>query len=301
MDERIVLSIIIVNFNTYRYLENCLNSINKSGPIINNIEIIVVDNASKDNSVKFIKRHFPHIQLIKNNKNIGFAKANNQGISRSRGKYILLLNPDTVVNKNTLPETLSFIEKHVNMGVATCKVVLPNGQLDDACHRGFPTPWNAFCQFSGLASLFPHSLFLNGYHLGYRQMERIHEIDSCTGAFMLVKKNVGKKIGWFDEDYFWYGEDIDFCYRIKRERYKIIYYPFVSVLHYKGIASGIKKHSSNLSTASENTRKIATQSRFEVMRIFYRKHYLNKYPSWLKNLIFLGIKFKENINLFKYK
>lgn len=301
MDSRIVLSIIIVNFNTYRYLENCLDSINKANSIIKNIEIIVVDNASKDNSIELIKKKFPHIKLIINRNNTGFARANNQAIAKSLGKYILLLNPDTMVNKNTLTEMLAFMRQHIDVGVATCKVVLPNGQLDDACHRGFPTPWNAFCQFSGLASIFPYSLFFNGYHLGYKDIHKIHEIDSCAGAFMLIKKSVGQKIGWFDEDYFWYGEDLDFCFRLKQHGFKIVYFPYVSILHYKGVASGIKKHSLKYSSADDKIKRIATQARFEVMRIFYAKHYSNKYPSWLKKLIFMGIKLKENINLFKYK
>lgn len=294
MSKKVRLSIVIVNFNTYKFLCQCLDSIYS---IKEDFEIIVVDNASSDDSVSLIRQHYPKVLVISNNKNIGFATANNQGVKKAKGDYILLLNPDTLIPKNTLSRMLKFMEENPMVGMTTCKVILPTDILDDACHRGFPTPWNAFCQFSGLSYLFPKSLLFNGYHLGYRNMDRVHEIDSCAGAFMLIRREAGEKIGWFDEDFFWYGEDLDFCFRVKKSGWKVMYIPDVKIIHYKGVASGIKKHSRGISSASKKTRLIATQARFEVMRVFYNKHYREKYPGWLTSLVLSGIKLKEWLGL----
>jgi len=299
MQKEIKLSIIIVNFNTYQYLSRCIDSIFKEGFSHSSLEIIIVDNASTDNSVNLLQRHYPQVIVVSNNKNIGFAAANNQGINRAKGKFILLLNPDTLVAKSVLIKMLHFIDQHPDVGIASCKVVLPTGNLDDACHRGFPTPWNAFCQFSGLSGLFPESQFFNGYHLGYKDMKKVHEIDSCAGAFMLVRKDAGDQVHWFDTDYFWYGEDIDFCFRVKKRGWKIMFVPNYQIIHYKGIASGIKKHSKKDSTATIKTKLQATKARFEVMKIFYNKHYRKIYPSWLNCLVYTGIKIKAYLTEFK--
>ncbi|MBI5452922.1 glycosyltransferase family 2 protein [Candidatus Gottesmanbacteria bacterium] len=298
MHHKIKLSIIIVNFNTYEFLKNCIESIYKN---VGNLsfEIIVVDNASTEELR--IKNHELRIKLIKNKKNVGFAVANNQGIKQAKGEYILLLNPDTIVEKNTLGVVLDYMDKNPSAGVATCKVSLPSGELDDACHRGFPTPWNAICQFSGLARLFSKSQLFDGYHMGFANMDKVHEIDSCAGAFMLVRRKTGDKVGWLDEDYFWYGEDIDFCFRVKRLGWKVVFLPMVKIVHYKGVAGGIKSHSLHLSTADKETQVLATRSRFAVMRIFYKKHYQGVYPNWLTWLVMSGIKLKEYLNLLRLR
>lgn len=295
------LSIIIVNFNTYKFIKNCLDLLYKSDLKDADYEIIVVDNASSDNSVSLLHKNYPQVRLIANKKNKGFASANNQGIKKAKGKFILLLNPDTLVEKKTISEILKFMEEREDIGVSTCKVVLTSGEIDDACHRGFPTPGNALCLFLGLSSLFPKSKFFNGYHLGYQDMDKIHEIDSCAGAFMMVRKRAGDRLGWFDEDYFWYGEDLDFCFRAKKEGWKIMYIPYVKVIHYKGVSSGIKKHSEDISSADKEIQMMATKARFSVMRIFYKKHYQNKYPSWLTWLVLGGIKIKEKLTMLRYK
>lgn len=295
------LSIIVVNFNTYSYLARCLDSIYSAGLKSNSVEIIVVDNASGDDSASKIRKNYPHVRLIVNKKNIGFARANNQAIKKAKGKFILFLNPDTVVSRGAIHTVLSFMQDHKEVGVATCKVELPSGEIDDACHRGFPTPWNALCQFTGVASLFPQSTVFNGYHLGYKNINKIHEIDSCAGAFMMVRKIAGDDTGWFDKNYFWYGEDLDFCYRIKKAGWKIFYIPKVKIIHHKGVASGIKRHSQKISSADRKTQIFATKARFEVMEIFYKKHYQQKYPNWLTMLVLLGIKIKKYFTLLKYR
>ncbi|EKD68259.1 MAG: Glycosyl transferase family 2 [uncultured bacterium] len=278
------LSIIIVNYNTEQFLEKCLDSL---GKIPNDWEVIVVDNGSR-NRFK-IKDLGYKIKTIYSKTNMGFAKANNRGIRESSGKFILLLNPDTIVSQDAINRVVDYLESHTDVGVATCRAELLSGAIDDASHRGFPTPWNALCHFTGLGTLFPKSVLLNGYHLGYQRMDRIHEIDACAGAFMMVRREAGDKVGWLDEDYFWYGEDLDFCYRIKQHGFKIMYIPNVSITHYKGVASGIKKHSQYISTADSQITKRAQQARFDVMRIFYEKHYKNKYPRFVTFLVNMGI------------
>lgn len=292
------LSIIIVNYNSSKLLRACLRSL-FSGYLKQirqrQFEIIVVDNASTENNLTNFKKDFPQVTFLFNRKNEGFAKANNWGVGVSRGEFVLFLNPDTIVPPSTLGTMLQFMQSFPRVGIATCKVVLPNGQLDDACHRAFPTPWRALTHFLGLGQLFPHSTFFNGYHLGYQSLEKIHEIDACVGAFLLIRQAVGAAVGWFDEDYFWYGEDIDLCYRVKQLNWQVMFVPEATITHYKGTSSGLKKHSQHLSQADLSTRRRATKARFAVMRIFYQKHYQNHYPRWLTGLVLMGIGLKQRL------
>jgi GT2 family glycosyltransferase len=234
--------------------------------------------------------------LIANKENLGFSKANNLGIKKAGGRYVLFLNADTVVYPNTLEYMLEFMDAHDKAGAATCKLVLPNGKIDDASHRGFPTPWNSFSHFSALAKIFPKSRIFGGYNLGYLDFSKTHEIDALAGAFMLVRRQAGEKVGWWDEDYFFYGEDLDFCYLLKEKGWKVYYVPEVSILHYKGVSGGIKKHSKHLATADSKTRKNATYQRFRAMKLFYKKHYEKKYPWLVTRLVYTGIWVKQLIS-----
>lgn len=290
------LSIIIVGYNTRDFLQTCINSLLNCISKKINYEIIIVDNASSDKSTEMLKKKFPQIKLIVNEKNVGFSKANNQGVKISEeSRYVLFLNPDTIMQDQTIEEMVSFMDSHSNVGAATCKLVMPNGKIDDASHRGFPTPWNSFCHFAGLSRIFPKSRIFAGYNLGWANMNKIHEIDALAGAFMLVRREAGKQAGWWDEDYFFYGEDIDFCFMLKQKGWKIYYVPSVFITHYKGVSGGIKNVSKEITTASEETKKKATHWRFEAMRIFYRKHYQQKYP-WIINLLTnIGISIKESL------
>lgn len=282
------LSIIIVSYNTKDILRACLESVFASIDI-KKTEVIVVDNASSDTSSEMVKEEFPKTILIQNKTNAGFSKANNIGVKKANGRYILFLNSDTVVNASVFGEMLRFMDNHKDAGAATCKVVLASGNLDDACHRGFPTPWNAFCHFSGLAAILPHTKLFSGYSMGWEDLEKQHEIDALAGAFMWVRKEAGDDVSWWDEDFFWYGDDIDFCYRLKQKGWKVSFVPNVSILHYKGVSGGIKKHSETISTATKETKKIAIDARFSAMEIFYTKHYQEKYPKWLTWLVLRGI------------
>ncbi len=286
------LSIIIVSFNTRDILRECLDSVYKNLPQKYSIEIIVVDNASSDASEDMVKKDFSKVILIENKENVGFSKANNIGVKESKGKYILFLNSDTVMFKGTLETMITFMNSNLDAGAATCKIVLPNEKLDDASHRGFPTPWNAFCHFSGLSKLFPHKKLFSGYSLGWMDLEVVHEIDACAGAFLMVRREVGEAINWWDEDFFWYGDDLDFCYRLKEKGWKIYFVPTASILHYKGVSGGIKDISQHVTKADAKTKTLATKARFAAMKIFYKKHYLNKYPKFLTWLVMSVITLK---------
>ncbi len=286
------LSIIIVNYNAREFLKKCIVSIVKNVKKVS-YEIIIVDNNSSDNSAEMIRKEFSEIKLIVNKNNVGFSKANNQGIKiMQNNRYVLFLNPDTIMQKNTVEEMVKFMDAHADAGASTCKLVMLNGKVDDACHRGFPTPWNAFCHFLGLPRIFPKSRIFAGYNLGWMDLSKVHEIDALAGAFMLVRRIAGEKADWWDEDYFFYGEDLDFCYQLKSKGWKIYYVPTVSVFHYKGVSGGIKNISKDIATASERTKRNATKARFAAMRIFYKKHYENRYPKIITWLVMLGISLK---------
>lgn len=286
------LSIIIVSYNTRDILKECLESVYKNLPQKINAEVIVVDNASTDGSLEMLKKDFPKVHLIENKENFGFSKANNIGVRGSKGRYILFLNSDTVVFKGTIETIVKFLDSNQKAGAATCKVVLPNEKLDDASHRGFPTPWNAFCHFSGLSRIFPKERIFAGYSLGFLDLETVHKIDACAGAFMMVRREAGEQIGWWDEDFFWYGDDLDFCYRLKEKDWIVYFVPTASILHYKGVSGGIKDVSKNLTKADAKTKSLATYARFEAMKIFYTKHYKYKYPAFITWLVMLGITLK---------
>lgn len=295
--EKIKLSIIIVSFNTEEVLQSCLDAIKNSTGFGPSWEIVVIDNASTDNTIKMLRDNFPGIQLISLKENVGFAAANNRGVSQTSSDYTLFLNPDAVVEKDSIKTILEYMEFHQDVGIATSKLVLPDGSLDDACHRGFPTPWNSFCYFSGLSKIFPNLKLFTGYTLGYLPKDTAHEVDSVSGAFMMVRRKAGEQIGWWDEDYFWYGDDLDFCYRAKHKSWKIMYIPQVEIFHYKGVSSGIKNHSNHLSSADLSTKIKATNARFDVMKIFYRKHYERRYSWLVKKLVLLGVELKRKIAL----
>lgn len=295
------LSVVILNYNTKTLLKKSLETLFNSLREVYGVRVIVVDNASTDDSVNWLKENYPQVEVIKNSKNLGFAAGNNVALKKCQSAFILLLNPDTELSVETVKIMLDYMKKNPEVGVSTCRINLKNGLLDDACHRGFPTPWNAFCHFSGLGRIFPQSKLFNGYHLGYQNLNKIHEIDACCGAFMFVRKEVGRKLNWFDEDYYWYGEDLDFCYRIKQTGAKIIYNPQTSILHWKGAASGMKKASEKITTADDATKKRAVLASIEAMKIFYQKHYVKKYPKFLNRLVMIGINFLEQRRLSKLK
>ena len=283
------LSIIIVNYKTLELTFNCIDSIIKSNLKDIDYEVILIDNASNDGSIEEIEAQFPHLKIIKNVDNLGFSKANNQGIRASSGQTILLLNSDTIVDFDTLKESLAFLQKHKNIGALGCKVLLPSGKLDPACKRSFPTPLNGIYHQLRLDDAYPDSQRFGAYNLTYVDENKTCPVDCIMGAFMMVPKPVIDRVGLLDEDFFMYGEDIDWCYRIKEAGYQIMYYPQVRIFHHKK-ASGIGKR---------NPKVIAAF--YDSMGIFYQKHYQNKYNGLTKWLVIRGTGILKRWALFKNK
>jgi GT2 family glycosyltransferase len=197
-------------------------------------EIFVVDNASVDGSVKMVKEKFPEVKCIANQDNAGFAKANNQAIRLSTGDYILLLNPDTIIETDTFVKIIAFMDSHADAGGLGVKMVDGSGKFLPESKRGLPTPAVAFYKVFGLSRLFPKSKIFNKYHLGYLDKEKTHQVEILAGAFMLMRKSVLDKVGLLDESFFMYGEDIDLSYRIIKAGYHNYYYPDARIIHYKG-------------------------------------------------------------------
>jgi len=305
------LSIVILNYNTGNFLEKCIRSVEKSyqqdskksGYHIDSV--VVADNGSSDGSTMFIKKKSGQLKIIllENKANLGFSAGNNKGVSlalKTNPDYVLFLNPDTKVYPGVLDHCVDFLETNPKAGVVTPKLIMANGQMDEACHRGFPTPWRSLCYFSGLGKKFSRSKLFSGYTLGYLlDQKSAHQIDSCTGAFLLIRTKIGKKLNWWDEDFFWYGEDLDFCYRVKQDCWQVFFLPQLEMIHYRGISSGIKKHSQASSKAKKETKLKAAMASVGAMRIFYQKHFREKYPLPIRLLVDLGINLLEKYRLFK--
>ena len=236
------LSVVIVNYNVEYFLEQCLNSVLKARQK-NNIEIFVVDNNSSDGSVEMVKQKFPNVILMANKDNRGFSSANNQAIKIAKGRNILLLNPDTVVEESTFNKVVGFMNSHDDCGGLGVRMVDGKGDFLPESKRGLPTPLVAFYKIFGLSSIFPKSKKFGAYHLGYLDEFEINQIDVLSGAFLCVSKSALEKVGLLDETFFMYGEDIDFSYRITQEGFKNYYFPETTIIHYKGEST--KKSSIN--------------------------------------------------------
>jgi GT2 family glycosyltransferase len=236
------LSVVIVNYNVEHFLEQCLHSVFKALKHTT-AEVFVVDNNSVDGSVAMVREKFPQAILIENKKNTGFSYANNQAIKAAKGEYVLLLNPDTVVEEDTFEKVIAFMDKHPEAGGLGVKMIDGKGVFLPESKRGLPTPSVAFYKIFGLSKLFPKSKTFGKYHLGYLDKDKTHEVEILSGAFMLLRKNVLDKVGLLDETFFMYGEDIDLSYRIILGGYKNYYFPETRIIHYKGEST--KKSSVN--------------------------------------------------------
>ena len=250
------LSVVIVNYNVKFFLEQCLNSVFEAAKGMD-AEVWVVDNNSVDGSVAMLKDKFPQVRLIANTENLGFAKANNQALRQVTGDYVLLLNPDTLVESDTFAKCLAFMDEHPDCGGLGVKMINGEGEYLRESKRGFPTPKVAFYKISGLIKLFPHSPRFAHYYLGHLSPDEIAEIEILSGAFLMTRKSVLDKIGLLDETFFMYGEDIDFSYRILQGGYKNYYLPATRIIHYKGEST--KKGSLNYVYTFYNAMAIFTQ------------------------------------------
>jgi len=256
------LSIVIVNYNAKKYLEQCLGSIYKSSPQIN-FELILIDNGSIDNSTFMVKEKFPMVKLIENRKNEGFVKAVNKGIKLCKAKYVLSLNNDTFIYQNSLGELLKFMNSHPEVGICGPKVLNSNGTIQHQCKRGFPTISSAFYYFLGLHKYFPKSKTFGHYLMTYLNPEEISEVDSVSGACLMVKREIIEQVGLLDEDYIMYGDDLDLCYRIKKIGLKVYYVPTAQIIHYGGVSSQKLPYKGVIWF-------------YRAMYIFYKKHYAKK-------------------------
>ncbi|GIP21684.1 glycosyltransferase family 2 protein [Paenibacillus sp. J22TS3] len=272
------LSIIIVNYNTCQLTLDCLQSVFDS-QVNFDFEIIVVDNNSIDNTVISIRENYPLVKIIANTENTGFAKANNQAMEAAQGRYFLLLNSDTVVQPETLQTMFEFMESNTDVGAAGCKVVLPDGSLDKACRRGFPTPSASFYYAFGFSKLFPNNPKFNQYQLGYMDSNQSYPIDCLVGAFMWVRRAAWDEVGGLDETFFMYGEDVDWCYRIKQAGWRVYYNSDTYIVHYKG------------GSARRRPLKIVYEFH-RAMWLFHRKHYRSQYNFLVNAAVYLGIAVK---------
>ncbi len=272
------LSVVIVNYNVRYFLEQCLHSVIKAGNGIAS-EVFVVDNNSVDGSQEMVRQKFPEVKLIDNRENVGFSKANNQAIRQARGEYILLLNPDTIVEDDTFRKVTAFMDEHPEAGGLGVKMVDGKGKFLPESKRGLPTPAVSFYKIFGLARIFPKSKTFGRYHLGYLDRDKVHDVEILSGAFMLLRKNVLDEIGLLDETFFMYGEDIDLSYRIIKAGYKNYYFPETRIIHYKGEST--KKSSVNYVFTFYNA-----------MIIFARKHFSSQNVRTLSMLINLAVYFR---------
>lgn len=287
------LSIIVLSYNTKEITSQCLKSLikNLSSSSIE-FEILGVDNASGDGSIEMLKElesKNSEFKTILLNENYGYSKANNKAFEQSQGRYILFLNSDVIVKDIDFGNIVRYMDSNLKIGALTVRVDLQNGTIDPASHRGFPTLWRSLCYFSGMEKIFGKipimNKFIGGYHLLGSNMKVIHEIDSLSGAFFLTRKEIVKQLNGFDENFFMYGEDIDLSYRIKKMGYKILYYPLYFVLHLK-YKSGLGNH-------DDAVRKRIHNNFYEAMKIFYKKHYDNKYPPFVNNFIYFLVDLKN--------
>ena len=269
------LSVVIVNYNVVGLLRDCLESLR---PDLERLaaEVYVVDNASTDGSADMVASEYPWVRLIRSQHNRGYAAANNLALREARGRYLLLLNPDTKLTSGALVQTVGYMDEHPDIAALGPKLVRADGSLDLACRRSFPAPEAAFFRLFGLARLFPRSPRFARYNLLYVDPNQPMDVDSVCGAFMLTRREAVEQVGLLDETFHMYGEDLDWAYRMKQARWRIRYQPSVVVLHYKG----------------QSSRQRSTQSLlafYHAMHVFYEKHYAPTRPMLFNALVHAAI------------
>lgn len=260
-----LLSVIIVNYNVKYFLEQCLCSVRKAIGEMRvatgerNVEVWVVDNNSTDGSIEYLQHRFPFVQFIRNSVNQGFSKANNQALQKATGKYILFLNPDTILPEDAFTKCIAFMESTADAGALGVQMIDGTGQFLKESKRGFPSLWVSFCKMSGLTRWFPSSKIFARYYMGHLSNQEVNKVDILSGAFMMVKQALLNKTGGFDEQFFMYGEDIDLSYRLQQTGHHNYYLPDCTVIHFKG----------------ESTRKDSKYVRlfYKAMVLFVQKHF----------------------------
>ena len=252
------LTVVVVSYNVKDYITQCLLSLRRS--VANaEVEVCVVDNHSHDGTVEYLRKHFPEVNVIASNHNLGFARANNMAIRQTDSEYVLLLNPDTIVGESAIGQCLDFMDRHENAGAVGVRMLRSDGSDAQESRRGLPTPAVAFYKMSGLCSRFPSSRRFGRYYMGYLSWDEAAQIEVVSGAFCMLRRKALEQVGLLDEDFFMYGEDIDLSYRLLRGGYENWYLP-VKILHYKGE-----------STQKSSFRYVHVF--YDAMLIFFRKHY----------------------------
>lgn len=287
------LSVIILNYNSGNYLSKCLQSIKDSDFKKFTIEIIIVDNASTDQSFQNAKKiKLQNSKFLNSPGNIGFSAGNNFGLKHIQNpRYVLFLNPDTIVESNTLAGMIEYFDTHPQIDAATCDVILAlTGKTQPECHRDFPTPANSLLHFTGISS--------SQYFMQHLDYSKLVQINCCVGAFFMMKKSVGDTVGWWNEKYFFYGEDLDFCFKLKAHNYKLFFVPEFKITHFQGVSSGIKK---TKSSASRETKIKIAKASTQAMKIFYQENLFQKYPKYTQTLVLLGINLLQLYRVFKAK
>lgn len=269
------LSIVIVNYNSVSYLRACLHSI-FAAHTRHSFEVLVVDNASRENLGPVVDEFGSRVRFLFNSTNIGFGRAVNQAIRASSSRFVLVLNPDTELQVDTIERSIDSAETHPEVGALGCRIVNPDGTLQLACRRAIPAPRDAFFRFVGLSRLFPSSRRLARYNLTYLDDQAACEVEAISGSFMLLRRAALDQSGLFDESFFLFGEDLDLCLRIRRAGWKVFYDPSISILHHKG--------------GSSSTRTFRTTVDFyHAMWIFYRKHHARQNSVVTNALVWSGI------------
>jgi GT2 family glycosyltransferase len=269
------ISIIIVSYNVRPFLINLLESVKRALSGLSH-EIIIIDNASTDSSVQMLRARYPEIRLFANKQNRGFAAANNQGLAVAEGNYLVLINPDTLVQEDTFTTLLKFMDAHPSAGAATCKILNPDGSFSIDSRHSIPSPMTAFWKQIGFSRLFPHSHRFARYNLTFLNENEAHRVDALSGSFMFIRAAAVKEVGPLDEDYFMYCEDVDYCYRLGRAGWEIYYLPESPIIHYKGE-----------STRKNDYRYVLHFNRS--LYLFYTKHFHNKHYFFLKGFILAGV------------
>ncbi|HPD73683.1 MAG TPA: glycosyltransferase family 2 protein [Patescibacteria group bacterium] len=323
------ISFIIVNYATKGLLEKNISNLLS---IWENSEVIFIDNDSPDGSADFVEEKFgkdPRVISIRNQNN-GLSAGYNKGLKVATGDYLVYLGTDSFPTKDAIEGMLKYMDENLDVGIVTPKLFTRDGAVDIDAHRGFPTPWASITHFTYLDRLFPKSRIFNQYSRKYQDFNTVHEIDACISHFMMVRPEVHKKVGGWDEDYFLFGEDIDFCYRTKQAGFKIMYMGNIPVLHYKGASVGrdtskdidnvmntdfdkisfkgqvFGKESADGSFTVNNNgslrdwmKKQISKESTDAMKTFYKKHFVKKYPFFLNWFVFLGIWVNEQIRFLK--
>uniref|UniRef100_A0A7C4KHN4 Glycosyltransferase family 2 protein n=1 Tax=Anaerolinea thermolimosa TaxID=229919 RepID=A0A7C4KHN4_9CHLR len=278
------LSICIVSYNSCNFLKDCLLSLRRQ-PAVPEMEVIVVDNGSQDGTIAMLHSMFPEVKVIQNEKNLGYTVPMNQALRIAQGRYLVQLNPDTLVGEGAFAAIVEYLEEHPETGVCTLKVLNRDGTLQRQCRRSEARPWDALSYFLGLSRVFPRSRVFGRYLLTYLDDDEIAEVEAVSGSCMIIRREVVEQIGYLDERFFAYQEDTDFCVRARKAGWKVQYVPLGRVVHLGGHGG----------TRVEVYRSIIAWHRS--YELYYRKHLAHQYWFLVNWLVYAAVYLKLGLAL----